>query len=74
MKQNPKSNDSNPVVQLQARHLGKLAGVVGDQQGLLAQGVDGNHGVRRADGCACHGAPGQPDAGAVLNCRRLEID
>jgi hypothetical protein len=40
----------------------------------LAQGVGGNHGVRRADGCACHGAPGQPDAGAVFNCRRLEID
>lgn len=67
MKQNPKSNDSNPVVQLQARHLGKLAGVVGDKQGLLAQSVGGNHGVRRADGCARHGAPGQPDAVAVLS-------
>ncbi len=67
MKQNPKSNDSNPVVQLQARHLGKLAGVVGDQQGLLAQGVGGNHCVRRADGGAHHGVPGQPEAGAVLS-------
>ena len=67
MKQNPKSNDSNPVVQLQARHLGKLAGVVGDQQGLLAQSVSGDHCAWRADGGAHHGVPGQPEAGAVLS-------
>jgi len=41
-----KSGNCDPVVQLQARHLGKLTDVVGDQQGLLAQGVGGNHGVQ----------------------------
>jgi len=30
------SDGSGPVVQLQARHLRKLAGVIGDQRGLLA--------------------------------------
>lgn len=30
------SDANDPVVQLQARHLRKLAGVIGDQRGLLA--------------------------------------
>jgi len=38
-----------PVLHVQARHLGKLAGVVGDQRCLLAESVGGDHGVKRAN-------------------------
>ena len=39
----------HPVLHMQARHLGKLAGVVGDQRCLLAESVGGDHGVQRAN-------------------------
>ena len=39
----------HPVLHVQARHLGKLAGVVGDQRCLLAESVGGDHGVQRAN-------------------------
>jgi len=34
---------------LQARHLGKVAGVVGDKHCLMAEGLGGDHGVERAN-------------------------
>jgi len=39
----------HPVLHVQARYLGKLAGVVGDQRSLLAESVGGDHGVQRAN-------------------------
>lgn len=42
-------SSGHPVLHIQARHLAKFAGVVGDQRRLLAEGVGGDHGVERTN-------------------------
>ena len=42
-------NSGYPVLHAQARHQGKVAGVVGDQRCQVAEGVGGDHGVEQAN-------------------------